>query len=320
MLTSFFGKSKPVHFLILGAFLAFGFVWTLFIDSQELISSSALLKNALLLIVTVLSIILLDFIVSKNHLTHRNAYAIFFYACFMIMLPVIFLSSEVVWANVFLLLALRRIISLRKDSNSEKKILDTAIWTTVASLFYFWSLLFFVPLWIAIIQKPNLTYKQMLIPIVGFFAVLLTNSAYQVLLHGSSLDWFLDWQQPIDLDFSSYNSMKILIPVTLVLTFLIFMWFHSLKRLASVSLKEKSHYMIFFIVIATTLTIALCGAEKDGSELIFLFAPTAILCANYVEGRDKPSYVKIDNVEYWFKEILLWVVALSAFIFLLIWP
>ena len=137
MLTSFFGKSKPAHFLILGALIALGFVWSSFRDSSNGFEVSALPQMALMLGVIILSVILLNFIVSKNHLTQTNAYAIFFYSCFITMLPIIFLNSEIIWANVFLLLALRRIISLRKDTNSKKKILDAAIWITVASLFYF---------------------------------------------------------------------------------------------------------------------------------------------------------------------------------------
>ena len=315
MLTSFFGKSKPVHFLILGAFLSGGFIWTLFAEAPREINGSMLLYNALLLGVIVLSVILLDFIVSKNYLTQRNAYTIFFFSCFMVMLPIVFLHSELLWANIFLLLALRRIISLRKDSNSEKKILDTAIWITLASLFYFWSLLFFIPLWIAVIQKPNLTYKQLLIPVVGFFAVLLINSAYHLIWPGT-FTWFFHWEQPVDLDFSAYNSPSVLIPATLVLTLLIFTLLYRWQSLASISLKEKSNYMVFLIIVATTLTIAICGAEKDGSEMIFLFAPTAILCANYIEGGESLGYKKTDRIEYFFKEILLWMVFLMAFILL----
>ena len=315
MLTSFFGKSKPIHFLILGAFITFGFIWTLFIESSTDISIGDLLFKALLIGVTVLSVILLDFIVSKNHLTRRNAYSIFFYSCFIVMLPIVFLHSEILWANIFLLLALRRIISLRNDSNSEKKILDAAIWITVASLFYFWSLLFLVPLWIAVIQKPNPTYKQMLIPIVGFFAVLLLNTAYQLLMH-NTFSWFLEWQQPISLDFSAYNSSKILIPATLIFGLLIWTGFYRLRYLSSVSLKERPNYWMLFIIVTAALAITLCGPHKNGSEIFFLFAPTAILCANYIEGIQSDSYKERDKVEFWFKEILLWVVVLFAFVFL----
>src|SRR5690606_21793740 len=123
--------------------------------------------------------------------------SIFLYSCFTLMFPMIFLNSEILFAQIFLLLAIRRTVSLRKDTNSEKKILDAAIWITVASLFYFWSLLFFIPLWMGVARKPNLTYKQMLVPIVGFMAVFILYTAYQLLIH-DSFSWFFNWKNPVD--------------------------------------------------------------------------------------------------------------------------
>src|SRR5690606_16620146 len=130
-------------------------------------------------------------------------------------------QHKILLANAFLLLALRRIMSLRSDKNSSKKILDASIWITVASLFYFWSLLFFIPLFIAVFQKPNTNYKQILIPFTGFVAVLIINTAYQ-LLANDSLFWFADWQETISFDFSKYNSASILVPITVILAF--FIW------------------------------------------------------------------------------------------------
>ena len=317
MLTSFFGKSKPVHFLILGAFITLAFLWNYFVDSDHSFDTGDFLLKLLLLAVTILSIILLDFIVGKNNLTRGNAYSIFFFSCFIVMLPIAFVHSDIIWANFFILLALRRIISLRNDNNSEKKILDAAIWITVASLFYFWSLLFFLPLWIAVIQKPNPTYKQTLIPIVGFFAVFLLNTAFQFLIF-HSFSWFFDWKQSIELDFGAYNSYKILIPATLILALLVWTGFYRLQHVASISLKERPYFYMLFIIGATSIATAVFGPVKNGSEMIFLFAPTAIFCSNYIEGFKSPTYKERDKVEMWFKEILLWLVVVFAFVFLFI--
>lgn len=317
MLTSFFGKSKPVHFLILGAFITLGFLWNFFVGSGDSFHIEEFLFKLLLLVVTIFSVILLDFIVGKNHLTRGNAYSIFFYSCFIVMLPIVFLHSDIIWANFFLLLALRRIISLRNDNNSEKKILDGAIWITVASLFYFWSLLFLVPLWIAVIQKPNPTYKQMLIPIVGFFAVLILNTAFQFLIY-HSFSWFFEWKQSISLDFLSYNSARIFIPATLILALLIWTGFYRLQHVASISLKERPYFNMLFIIGATSIATAVFGPIKNGSEMIFLFAPTAIFCSNYIEGFKSTTYKEGDKMELWFKEVILWLVLIFAFVFLFI--
>ncbi|MGB3342639.1 MAG: DUF6427 family protein [Aequorivita sp.] len=317
MLTSFFGKSKPIHFLILGVILVLSFIWTLFARSTEDITLSKILISALLIAVTVLSMIVLDFLVSKNHLTKTNTYAIFFYSGFLLMLPIIFLDSNVLLANIFLLLALRRIMSLRNDNNSEKKIFDAALWITVASLFYFWSMLFFVPLYLALIQKPNVTFKQMLIPPIGLLAVFIINTAYQLLVN-DSFGWIFEWHQSISFDFSAYNAFEVLIPATLLIGFLVWTGIYRLGQLPMVSLKDKTNYILVMIVALTTLVIAACGPEKTGAELLFVLTPTAIMFANYIEGGPQDGFAKKDQGEFWFKEILLWSVAVLSIVFLLI--
>ncbi len=194
MLTSFFGKSNPVNYLILGVFIIIGYLLGGLSGSETELTPLGILEQVFFVSVGLLSIMLLDFIVQKNALTRNNTYAILFFGCFMAMIPTVFLNADVLLANFFLLLAVRRIISLKNDKNSEKKILDASLWITVASFFYFYSLLFFVPLWLAIVQKPNSSYKQMLVPFAGFFAAIIINVAYHLLVFDSFL-WFFEWKE-----------------------------------------------------------------------------------------------------------------------------
>ncbi|MBK5213969.1 MAG: hypothetical protein JJE55_09960 [Flavobacteriaceae bacterium] len=315
MLTSFFGKSIPLNYLILGVFIVVGYLLGAISGSGVVISPYLLLVHGFFIILSVMSMLLLDFIIRKNHLTKNNTFVILFFTCFMVMLPVIFLQPKILLANAFLILALRRIMSLHSDKNSSKKILDAGFWITVASLFYFWSLLLFVPLWIAILQKPNSNYKQMLVPITGFLAVLLINTAYQLLVY-DSFAWFFNWKDPISFDFSKYNSPSVLVPVTVILGFYIWTGMYRILRLSAVSLKEKSNYLLLLYVSITCFFIALAGPEKTGAELLFILAPVSIIAANYIENFDADRYRKKDITEVWFKEILLWLVVILPFVFL----
>ena len=233
----------------------------------------------------------------------------------MVMLPIIFIQHNILLGNVFLILALRRIMSLRSDKNSEKKILDASFWITMASLFYFWSLLFFVPLYIAIVQKPNSNYKQMLIPFTGFLAVIILNTAFQLLITDSFL-WFAEWKEAISLDFSNYNSASVLVPVTIILAFYIWTGIYRISTLSKVSLKEKSNYILLLYVSITCLFIALAGPEKTGAEILFILAPISIMVANYIENFETKRYGERDAVEFWFKESMLWLVVILPFVFL----
>ncbi|MGO3184425.1 MAG: DUF6427 family protein [Aequorivita sp.] len=314
MLTSFFGKSNPINYLILAVFIALGYLVGAVSGFNDLITPSFLFVHGFFIIVSVFSMLLFDFIIRKNHLTKNNTYAILFFACFMVMLPVIFIQQNILLANIFLILALRRIMSLRSDKNSEKKILDASFWITVASLFYFWSLLFFVPLYIAIVKKPNLNYKQMLIPFTGFFAVIILNTAYHLLVNDSFL-WFLEWRDAVSLDFSNYNSASILVPVTVILAFYIWTGVFRISKMSSVSSKSKSNYLLLFYVSLTSFVVALMGPEKTGAEILFILAPLSIIAANYIENFGTERYVEIDKIELRFKEIMLWLVVILPFVF-----
>src|SRR5690606_22511453 len=260
MLTSFFGKSIPLNYLILGVFIVAGYLLGAISGSLVVITPYLLFVHSAFIILSVLIMLLLDFIIRKNHLTKTNTFAILFFTCFLLMLPVIFLAHTILLANFFLLLALRRIMSLRNDRNSLKKILDASIWIGVASLFHFWSFLFFVPLWIAIIQKPNSNYKQMLIPFTGIFAVLMIHTAYQ-LLATDSFSWFLDWRQPISFDFSVYNVASVLAPVTIIFAFYIWTGVYRILKISVIPLKEKPNYLLLFYISITTLFVALATPE-----------------------------------------------------------
>ncbi len=315
MLTSFFGKSSPINYLILAIFIALGYLLGAISGLSVLITPSLLFIHGFFIALSVFSMLLFDFIIRKNHLTKNNTFAILFFSCFMVMLPMVFLAHKVLLANVFLILALRRIMSLRNDKNSEKKILDASFWITMASLFYFWSLLFFVPLYIAILQKPNTNYKQMLIPFTGFSAVLIMNTAYQLLVT-NSFNWFFEWRDEINLDFSNYNSASVLVPVTVILAFYIWTGFYRISTISTVSLKEKSNYLLLFYASITCLFIALAGPEKTGAEVLFILAPISIIVTNYIENIETKRYDDRDVVEFWFKEGMLWLVVILPFVFL----
>lgn len=315
MLTSFFGKSNPVNYLILGGFIVAGYLLGTVLHTEIYLTPYVFFNHAAFILVSLLNMFLLDFIIRKNNLTQNNTYAIFFFTGFLTMLPVIFLQHKIILANLFLLLALRRLMSLRSDKNSEKKILDASVWISVATLFYFWSLLLFVPLWLAIAQKPNSNYKQMLVPITGFLAVGTIHTAYQLLANDTLL-WFLGGKIAVGLDFSAYNAAAILVPVTIILAFYIWAVLHRMFKISKVSLKERPNLVLLMVVSVTTLFIALGAPEKTGAELLFVLAPFAILSANYIESPEKEHYREKDMTEFWFKEIMLWLLVILPFVFL----
>jgi hypothetical protein len=218
------------------------------------------------------------------------------------MIPFLFNDSSLAFSFFFLLLALRRILSISSQKNSEKKILDASIWITIAALFYFWSILFFIILFIAIIQLASTNYKLIFIPFVGFTSVFILTSVYHTIVNNGV--WkFLEYKDQISFDFSPYNSLKLIIPAIFILLSGIFAFIYKSITISKTPLKEKpKHWILFFFLLIGIILIILKN-NKNGSELIFLLAPISIFTANFIESIDKK----------WISELFLWFVLMLPF-------
>ena len=87
MITSLFSKSKPINFLIV-FFIAFiAFSASRFEAVLESLSLYYVIKQLLVFGIVYTSILLLNFIVGKNNLTHKNNYEILIFALFLASIP-----------------------------------------------------------------------------------------------------------------------------------------------------------------------------------------------------------------------------------------
>lgn len=299
MLTSFFGNSRPINFLIAAMYVFVGFVLFHFIAELTAINAFDWIENLSILLLCIFAIYLLDFMIRKNSLTLANNYAILLFATFLVMFSTVFVGINLVLANVFLMLALRRIFSLTSTKKTKIKILDASLWISVASLFYFWSLLFFVVLVISILKNKNPQFKNLLILPLGFLAIFILTTTFHFVKE-DSFQWFFDWIQPIGFDFSKYNSLALLLPLAFLATLLLWTAISRMAKISSIPKKEKTNYTLIFYVLYAFIAMALLSPAKDGGEFIFVLTPAAIMCTNYFERKE----------ERWFVEAILWIMLL----------
>lgn len=310
MLTSFFGFSKVTNYILLSIIIAISYVAQIFVVSDGVFSLVHIATHILWISLLIFSMLLLDFIVRKNALTKNTTYAIFIYTLCITMLPVIFKQTNIIVSNVLLLLALRRIVSLNSEKNSEKKILEAAFYIALSSIFYFWSIFYFLLLYVAISKKPEVQFRYFFIPFIGILTVLTLTTTY-FLITTNSFYWIFDIRSNIGFDFSSYNDPKTLIPATLLLTFAIWMGGSRLTALHKLQRKEKANVYLLLLALCISFIITITVPQKTGAELLFIVAPISIISANYFENEEEK---RRNPLEFWFKETLLWLFVLLPFI------
>lgn len=300
MISNFFNKSKPIHLVIVSIMLLVVFCVSKFIVIETDFDALVLIKQTLFFLTCLASVLVLDFLVSKNSLTKKNSFKILLYVLFIALLPETILNSKIILANFFVLLALRRIISLRSHRDIKKKLFDAAFWISIATLLYFWAVLFYILVIFALVLYSITGIKNWVVPFVGVATVLIICVAYMLV---SELDplHFLNTLIAFDFDFSPLNFKRVIVASALLFSYAFWSLFYFIKHLKH---KSKSYRPSFILVIANffiALSIIALAPNKTGSEFLFFFTPLAIIVTNYLEV----------VTERWFKESLLIILFLT---------
>ncbi|MGA9324594.1 MAG: DUF6427 family protein [Salegentibacter sp.] len=301
MLTSFFGKSKPLNLIVVILFMTAFFVAANFHEGFDEISLTGFFEILGVLLVFVLSILVLNFIARKNDLTKRSAYKILFFAVFSCSFIALLKNQQAILANLFLLFALRRIVSLRSHKFMQRKIFDATFWICIASLFYFWAILFVVVVYAGIMAYAA-RLKNWLIPPVAFLCVAAITTSFHIVAYDAFYT-LPQWFQASNFDFSLYREPQILVPLSIILALLLWtlLYYASIIQKASVTQRPLLHLIL--LSLFTNITIAVFSPHKDGSELIFFFVPLSIIASNYFDS-------KRDKI---FREVLLAILILMPF-------
>ncbi len=300
MITRFFSTSKPIHLVLVSFFVLALFLVVRSGYYSNGINAFQILKELLLYGVTLLSIFVLSFFVNKNNLTKQNSFKILFFSLFLACIPETIQHGNIIISNVFILFAIRRIISLRSNLYIKKKLFDAAFWIALASLFYFWSILFLILVFTALIFFSIGQVNNWIIPFTGILTVILIVISYYIVTENSFGDIYM-YIDGFSFDFSNYNKLSLIISITIILSLGIWALFFYIKKLQDKSRAYRPSFILILIALIIGITIIVIGPNKNGSEFIFMFAPLAIIMTNYIES------IK----ETWFAEVYVWLLVFT---------
>ncbi|MBU2948242.1 hypothetical protein KO521_16115 [Zobellia uliginosa] len=181
MISIIFGKTKPINYIIVLSFL-FVFYWFVHFSMFDRIYSLVqIFWQFFIQAVLFFSVFIVNFIVKRNKVTGVNSFAILFYGLLMVVFPETLLDSNAIFCSFFLLLATRRLISIRSLKNIKFKIFDATIWVLVSSLFYDWALLFLILVLAAIYFYEPKNIRNWLVPLAAIFTVLMITECVLIL-------------------------------------------------------------------------------------------------------------------------------------------
>lgn len=306
MLTNLFSKSRPINYFLITIALLLVYLVNLFTDFSWSTSSFSLVNKIILFLVLGLSVFVVQFITFKNQLANQNLYSLFFYTCFFILFSTILDNNEVIVANFFVLLALRRIFSLHSLRDVKQKIFDAAFLILIASLFHFWSILFIILLYFAILWFVSEDYRNWFIPFISLFSVTILFYTYTLYADISFINYWKD-HAVVSFNFTYFENIYQNIALALFTSIACLFAFSQVLEIRKLPISLHAIYNLLLVSFLVGVSIYVFSDHKMNSLLVYTFFPLSILGANYMERLAKN----------WMKELtLVSVLGISIWIFI----
>jgi hypothetical protein len=303
MLTRIFATSKPLNYLLVGGYVFVVMILQLVFDATTVFDLTLLLTASVGFAAIFFSILLLDFIVRKNSLSKQNTYIVLIYGCLLAFLPLVDLFFVLIAAQILLFLGIRRAISLRSNKRTIKKIFDAAFWIAIASLIYFWSWVYIIALYAAVLYFSKQNYRYWLLPLFGLILVaLLYVTGYFVIFDKFPL-WESIFVSP-DLDFNSWlKGNDVLVPAIFIgLSIIGGLLFYIRLSKTLFKLKRVQLYCILMLFIVGIA--AIFGPKTQPQTWILMTFPLSVVAGNVVQ----------DNTQRIITEVLLWGLVASPIV------
>ena len=282
MIASVFSKTRPFNYLVIGILSLFFFILKMISIEKPATDWIFYAEQFGLFVLIFSSLAILNFIALKNGLSKNNNYALFLFFIFLLFFSSTLQNKNIVISNFLLLLALRRLISLKSLISTKEKIFDASFWILLAALFHFWSILYIVLVFIAIILHVSKDYRNWIIPFIALFAVTILFFLTNSLLDNSLLSNLLG-KTYVSFNFYYFDNIYQRIALALFSSISVFFFVSHIFDIPNKALNlQSSHKTILFSYILG-VGIYILSANKNNGSLAFCFAPLAIMGANLIE-------------------------------------
>ena len=281
MITRFFRISKPFHYVLFFGAL----ILVYFLQRGNYLYTAQHLNFLLELAIFssfLVSIFLMIFIITKNNLTQNNSFAALYFSLFILLVPESIAEPKVIFSNMFVLLAFRRIFSFQTKINFKKKYFDAGLWLSLATVFYVWAILYFIPLLATIFLWKTDQVKHLFVIIFGALSVFVITLISNIILNTDLPDLVLELPTQ-EIDFYSSLTFQLKISMALIMVISICSFFTTLNQLVFKNIQTRSLFITLYLMFLTGVLIFLITYDKTPKNLLFLTFPLAVIAANFTQ-------------------------------------
>ncbi|MFD2908611.1 DUF6427 family protein [Flavobacterium ardleyense] len=282
MIASVFNKTRPFNYLVIGILALLFFLFKLISVEKPETTWVFYTEQLGLLVLVFASLFLVNFITLKNGLTKNNSYALLLFFVFLLFFSSVFQNKNIIISNFLLLLALRRLISLKSLLSTKEKIFDASFWIFLAALFHFWSIFYIILVFIAIILHVSRDYRNWIIPFIALFAVTILFFLMNSFLDNSLINNLLS-KTYVSFNFYYFDNIYQRIALAFFSSISVFFFVSHVFDIPNKALNMQSSHKTILFSFILGVGIYVLSANKNNGSLVFCFAPLAIMGANFIE-------------------------------------
>ena len=282
MLSSFFGKTKPINYFVLSGFLLLVYLIRLYYSIQGDWSQIFLPLEVLAFGAILLAIFVMNEVVRTEKVTSFNSYAMLFFVLLTICFSETLSDKDAIFANLFLVVAIWRLLAIRSMRNVKHKIFDSTFLIGLASLFFDWSLIYLILVLLVVNLYEGKVFKNWLVPLVALATLSIV--VFTILLLNGNEAFFLE-HYTFSLDLFFKTSLTELFGVKGVVYLLLFVAIAIFVFARTRKAGGGKLVLLQVVFIAFALGVFLYLLEVGNTTAILVtFFPAAIFLANFLEG------------------------------------
>lgn len=292
MLANFFGKSKPVNFIIITLLFLGYFILTLFQQEVEVYDLAFFLKSSGYVSLFLVVFFLYNFIITKNKLTKDDSYAFLLFVMVLGANSFSIIEFKTLIVNVFLLFLFRKLYSLRTNNAMLEKLFDGGFWLGVCFLFEPFSLVFYVMIVVAVLLFLEISIRTILIPILGFSVPVFLFFTYCFFTDSlSSFEKLFEFHSTFN--YQLYNTTLYRLVFGFLLLFVIVSILIKTGQIFAISNKFKRSWSLLILHLLISIVFVVLLEERNGNELLTVFIPATILISNWISSVKKKAIVNV---------------------------
>lgn len=237
---------------------------------------------------------LLNSFVAKHDILNTNSYmTALLYVILMSAFPSLLSMHPLIFSNLFLILALNKIMNAYRKEKAYFEVFDAGIFIALATLFYFPAFVFFPIIWVGLILIRPFIWREWIISGIGFFIPYLFTWMYYFWYGTLDYFWYDKLFYPIStryIDFDLPYSYYFLIGVLVLICLLSFR--KLFKILTMHSVRSRNNLWILIWTLALSVISFLIAPSFSIKYLSFASITVSVQTANYFLSLRKTGFAE----------------------------